>query len=92
MARVRRRAVEVEGLPVEALDQLHPLWRDLAALEAHPVFGPYVDERTAERLRMGGRVFGSVVGRWAVDHGFESGRWPRMVDWHALRAAVGRTR
>ncbi len=89
MARVRRYAPQAAGVPPEVGDQLHPLWRDAAALVSHPVFGVYVDRAVLERIGAGGRAYGTVVSRWAVASGFESDRYPRTVDWHALRAAGG---
>lgn len=89
MARLRRPAPPVGGVPAEVGDQLDPLWRDVHALEAHPVWGVYVDAGIRSRLAMGARVNRTLVARWALDHGFESTTYPRTVDWHALRAAGG---
>lgn len=90
MARVRRHPSSSPGsLPPEVADPLHPMWRDAPALQVHPVFGPHVDSRVLERLRMGGRVYHHVVSCWALANGFESERYPRTVDWRALRAVAG---
>lgn len=76
------------GLPAEVADPLDPLWRDVRALRAHPVFAAFVDGRVTERLRLGGRAYHSVVNRWAVAAGFESDKYPRTVDWRKLRLAL----
>lgn len=91
MARKRTPPPTTAGaVPAEARDQLHPIWRDVDALRAHPVFGRFVDRRTEERLLMGGRVYHHVVGRWAVAADFESDLYPSMVDWRRFNAACGK--
>ena len=89
MARLRRPVAVVGGVPAEVADQQAPLWCDVHALEAHPIWGDYVDDVVRERLRFGGRAYHVIVGRWALTNGYESTSWPRTVDWHALRAALG---
>ncbi|MGE9806916.1 hypothetical protein [Janibacter sp. G1551] len=72
-------AATSRSVPHEFRDQLAPIWRDIDALRAHPVLSQYVDEGTASRLAMGGRVYHHIPGAWAEANGY--GR-----DWHALRA------
>lgn len=73
------------NVPIEFLDQLHPIWRDLDALQAHPVLSEYVDTATASRMKMGGRIYHHVLDAWATANGYTSASG--LADWHELRAA-----
>lgn len=71
--------------PPELRDQLHPIWRDLDALQAHPVLSEYIDQAVVSRLRMRGRVYHHVLDSWARANGYTATNG--LTDLHALRAA-----
>ena len=81
-----RQAAPAIPAPVELGSRLHPIWRDEAALLAHPTLGQYVDEQDVRRMRVGANAYQSVRRRWALDRGFESKRYSGFVDEHRLRA------
>lgn len=83
-----RQAAESSPIPPELASRLHPIWRDVAGLLAHPELGRYVDERDVRRIRMGNRPHQSVRNRWALAHGYESTKRPGFVDEHRLRADI----
>ena len=84
-ARGRAPAPRSTNVPVEFRDQLHPIWRDLDALQAHPVLSEYIDQAVVSRLRMRGRVYHHVLDAWAQANGYTGTNG--LTDLHALRAA-----
>lgn len=95
MASARRAAraqtaagTEAATHPPELRSRLLPFWGDLDRIAAR--FGEYLDPWERESIIYRSRpsaLYLRVVSRWAVANGFESPIYPRMPDWHALRAA-----
>ena len=84
-ARGRASVPTSTNVPAEFRDPLHPIWRDLDALQGHPVLREYIDQAVVSRLRMRGRVYHHVLDSWARANGYTTTN--SLTDLHALRAA-----
>ena len=76
------------GYPPQLASRLLPFWENLEDIVE--VFGEYVhpEERASPIFTAHPRgLYGRVLSRWALAHGFESTTYPGTVDFRALRLA-----